>query len=210
MFCKFTSGFCTIQTPTDGSYSKQHKKNKCDIVFIQAPTTKMKRTSTILLLVFFLTDFLSAQKIENINLINTKWFVNNKNENFYKSDTISLIRIEKFNTYKDKINSQYIMIDYNNGNDISLINLKKKGEVDIVNVFVESWSESRFTDKWTWKYDKHKNEMSFYLKRKLHSVFETYSINRDSIISEYGYSGDGTKSKLNLIILNMKRKNNDY
>ncbi|PKQ64177.1 hypothetical protein BZG02_04955 [Labilibaculum filiforme] len=85
----------------------------------------MKRTLIIIFLVFILTEYVSGQKHYNIDLKDTNWFVNNKNESFYKSDTISFIRIEKYNTYRDEINSQYIKIDYNAGNDISLIELQK-------------------------------------------------------------------------------------
>jgi hypothetical protein len=148
---------------------------------------------------------LSAQGISEKELNNTEWYVNNENENFYNSDTISLIRIEKYNTYQDEINSYLIMQDYNNQKDYSVIKLNEKGEADIVNKYVESWTESRFNDKWTWKFDKKEKEISFYLKKQLYSKFEIYSINNDSVISEYGYSGDGTKSKLNLIILEMKK-----
>ena len=165
----------------------------------------MKKAPLILLLLFLLTDYLSAQGISKKELNNTKWYVNNENESFYKSDTISLMRIEKFNTYQDEINSDLIMLNYNDQKDVSVIDLNAKGKAEIVNIFVDSWTESKFNDKWTWNFDKRKNEIEFYLKKKLYSKFEIYSIANDSITSEYGYSGDGTKSKLNLIILNMKR-----
>lgn len=151
-------------------------------------------------------EFVSAQKSYNIDLKDTNWFVNNKNESFYKSDTISFIRIEKYDTYQDEINSKYIKIDYNEGNDTSLIELQKNGEANIVDLSVERWTNSRFNDKWTWNHEREKNEVSFYLKGELYLKFEIYSIGRDTIISEYGYSGDGTKSKLNLIKLELKRK----
>lgn len=165
----------------------------------------MKKTPLILLLLFLLTDYLSGQVISKKELNNTKWYVNNENESFYKSDTISLMRIEKFNTYKDEINCYLIMLNFNDQKDVSVIDLNAKGKADIVNIFVDSWTESRFNDKWTWIFNKRKNEIGFYLKKKRYSKFEIYSIQNDSIISEYGYNGDGTKSKLNLIILKMKR-----
>lgn len=164
----------------------------------------MKKAPLILFFLFLLTDYVSAQGISKKELNNTKWYVNNEEESFYKSDTISLMRIEKFNTYQDEINNYLIMLNYNDQKDVSVIDLNAKGKADIVNIFVDSWTESRFNDKWTWSFDKSKNEIGFYLKKKLYSKFEIYSIVNDSITSEYGY-GDGTKSKLNLIILNMKR-----
>lgn len=116
-------------------------------------------------------EFVSSQKSYNIDLKDTNWFVNNKNENFYKSDTISFIRIEKYDTYQDEINSKYIKIDYNEGNDTSLIELQKNEEANIVDLSVERWTNSRFNDKWTWNHEREKNEVSFYLKGELYLKF---------------------------------------
>jgi hypothetical protein len=99
-----------------------------------------------------------------------------------------------------------IKLKYNNYKDITQITLKRNGSVEIVNLHVQSWTDSWFNCKWEWKYNPKGNYFSFYKSKELYSRFKIFSIDKDSIISDYGYNGDGTKSRLNLLVLKMKKQ----
>jgi len=161
----------------------------------------------LIFLLFAIVGKGNSQQINKKDFNDTDWFVNNENDNFYKSDTITMVKIIKYNTYQDELNSLYIKLKYNNHKDLTQITLKKNGLAEIVNLHVQSWTDSRFNFKWEWKFSPKKNDFSLYNKHELYSKFRIFSIEKDTIISDYGYSGNGTKSKLDLLVLKMKRQN---
>jgi len=130
----------------------------------------MKR-QILLFFLFTLNLQLTAQVIQQNELIKFKWFTNNSNKDFYKADTISLIRITNYLPESLEINRQYKELDYNQDKNITRLEFKTHNNVNITDVDVKSWTESNRRGKWTWKFDQRKQLITFYFKGKLHSSF---------------------------------------
>lgn len=158
------------------------------------------------ILIFILT-FCSckAQNLTNSDFNKTHWFADNDNRNFYESDTISLIRILKFNNENDKLNELYIKLQKNNNRDLTLMEFKNSGRLNIQDLFVESWTETLINDKWEWKLDSKNQILELYQKGEIHSSFRIVSKQNDNIIWKFEHNEIKTESKLDLLILNLIR-----
>ena len=132
---------------------------------------KQMKRQILLFLLFFTSLRLYAQVIQQNELVRFNWFTDNSNKSFYKSDTISLIRITNYPTDSLELNRQYKELDYNEDKNITRLNFRKNNDLNIIDVDVKNWTESNRKGKWTWKFDQSKQLISFYFKGKLHSVF---------------------------------------
>jgi len=158
------------------------------------------------ILVFILAfSSCKAQDLTNSDFNKTNWFANNDNRNFYESDTISLIRILKFNNENDKLNELNIKLQKNNNRDLTLMEFKSSSRLNIQDLFVESWTETLINDEWKWKFDSKNQILELYQKGELHSSFRIDSKQNDNIIWEFEHNEIKTESKLDLLILNLIR-----
>jgi outer membrane usher protein FimD/PapC len=148
---------------------------------------------------------MKAQDLIKSDFKKTEWFADNKNRNFYESDTITITRILKFNNENEKLNETYIKLQRNENGDITRLNFKKSGKLLVEDLNVENWTNTKFVGKWKWKFDSKKQILSLYFKRKLHSAFRIESKKKDNIIWEFEYNNKKTESKLNLLVLNLVR-----
>jgi len=158
------------------------------------------------ILIFILT-FCSckAQNLTNSDFNKTDWFADNANRNFYESDTISLIRILKFNNENDKLNELYIKLQKNNNQDLTLMEFKNSGRLNIQDLYVESWTETLTNDQWEWKFESKKQILELYQKGEIHSSFRIDSKRKDNIIWKFEHNKIKTESKLELLVLNLIR-----
>ena len=128
---------------------------------------------------------LNAQLIKKSDLEGFRWFTDNSIKSFYKSDTVSLIRITDTLTDFLLWNKQYRELDYNNNNNITQIEFKKKKELDISDTDVESWTEKRLVGKWKWEFNVKTQTISFYFKQKLFSSFIIKEKSTDMLVWKY-------------------------
>ena len=161
--------------------------------------------NTILILILTFTIGLKAQDLVKSDFNKTEWFADNENGNFYVSDTISLIQILKFNNENDKLNEIYIKLQKNSNRDITQLEFKNSGRLNIQDLYVESWTETLINDKWKWKFEPKNQTLELHLKGKVHSSFRIESKKNDSIIWEFEHNNKKTESKLDLLILNLIR-----
>lgn len=147
-----------------------------------------------------------AQVIEKGDLTNFSWFTDYSNKSFYKSDTLSIIRITNQFPQNQELNRQYIELDYNNDSNITRLNFKKNNVLDIIDVDVKSWTETKTKKQWKWKFDLKQQLISFYFDGKLHSTFVIKEKMNDTLIWKYtngdNSSGDET---YNLLIYKLVR-----
>ncbi|WP_439483672.1 hypothetical protein [Cyclobacterium plantarum] len=163
----------------------------------------MKNTILILILIF--TIELKAQDLTISDFNKTEWFADNENRNFYESDTVSLLRILKFNNENDKLNELNIKLQKNNNRDITQLEFKSSGRLNIQDLYVESWIETLINDEWKWKFDSVNQILELYQKGEIHSSFKIDSKQRDNIIWKFEDNSKITESKLDLLVLNLNR-----
>ena len=163
----------------------------------------MNKIGILILILTF--NFCKAQNLKQSDFNKTEWFADNDNRNFYESDTISLIRILKFNNENDKLNELYIILQKNNNLDITQLEFKLSGRLKIQDLYVESWIETLINDEWEWKFNSKNQILELYKKGEIHSSFRIDSKKKDSIIWKFEHNKIKTESKLDLLVLNLIR-----
>lgn len=164
----------------------------------------MKNT-ILLITIFTICIFeLNAQSIKKSDLKKTKWFANN--ENFYKSDTISLIQILKFNSENVKTNETYLKLQQNNNENITELNFKSSGNLTVEDLHVKDWTVSKIVGKWKWKFDSKNQILNLHFNRKLRHSFRIDSQKKDSLICK-SENNNKNESIVNLLILKLIRIN---
>jgi len=136
-------------------------------------------------ILFFISVLLTsyevnAQSIKNDIFIGNNWFSDNVNDRFYKSDTIEIVQIQKFNSYNDSINERNIIFQYLGYNDITIVRFVKSGKMSIFNLHVESWTNSWRDGKWRWKFDEEQQILQLSFNKKLDTTFKIVSFETDS------------------------------
>ena len=155
----------------------------------------MKNTILILILIF--TIGLNAQDLTKSEFKKTEWFANNENRNFYESETIKLIRIQKFKFDKEKLNEVYIKIERNENKNITELNFKRSGKLIVEDLNIENWDVTKLVGKWKWKFDSKRQILKLFFNRKLHSAFRIESKNIEKSM--------WNESELELLVLNLIR-----
>ena len=163
----------------------------------------MKNSLLILILAF--TFSLQAQDLTKSDFKKTDWFANNENQNFYESDTVTLIRILKFNNENDKLNETYIKLQRNENRDITELNFRSGGKLIVEDLNVENWTNSKLDGKWKWKFDSKNQILNLFFNQKLHSSFRIESKEKDSIVWKFEHEKKRTESKLDLSVLKLIR-----
>ena len=148
---------------------------------------------------------LKAQDLTHSDFVETRWFANNDKRNFYESDTISLIRILKFNSEHEKLNELGIKLHWNNNRDITKLEFRTKKKLGVRDLFVKSWTGTLYDENWEWLFDSNKQIINLYFKQKIHSSFQINSKKNDHIIWKSGDKNKETESKLDLLVLNLIR-----
>lgn len=160
---------------------------------------------SLILLLFVCGSYQApAQKIQQYHLINFTWFTDNSSKSFYKSDTISLIRIANQHSNYFKANRRYKELEYNHNKDITELIFKRDGFLSIVDVDVANWTESQLKKKWTWKFDFEKQLVSIFFHGRLHSSF----VIKQKIIDKLVTKDNSTESKsevYDLLIIKLVR-----
>jgi len=144
-------------------------------------------------------------EIRKIHFKRTNWFANNENQNFYKSDSISLFRILNLNTENEKLNETYIKLQYIGDKDMTQLNFKRNGKLEVEDLNVENWTNSKLVGKWKWEFDSNTQIINLFFKRKLHSSFKIVSRERDNTVWKFEHRKKQTESKIDLLILELVR-----
>ena len=147
-----------------------------------------------------LKDF--EKEIKSINFKKTKWFTNNNDKNFYKSDSITLYKILNKMDEFVKLNNGLIKTEQNENKDFTDLEFKRSGKLKLTDTSIENWTETEHLGKWKWKFNNEKNELSFYLDKKLYSSFNIVSQERDYII----WNDD---DKVQFYVLKLKKVKNN-
>lgn len=122
----------------------------------------------------------------------SSWFAENKDESFYRLDTIQLIA---YVTKYQKENAE----KYLGGSDYVQMFLQSKHKMKFQTVLVKPWVVETKKGVYTWKYDKRKNELKLFFNSRLFAHFSVVDIKPLEIESKYG--ADST-SKTFKVILN--------
>ena len=144
-----------------------------------------------------------AQTLSKTDFKNEVWFVNNENNNFYKSDTIKLLKILKLNNENEKLNKTSIKLDKNKNRDITELHFRKNGKLVIGNLSVKNWDVSKLVGKWKWKFCSEKQTLNLYYNTKLKFSFLFISKNQESISRIY----KGMESKISFSTIYLRRIN---
>jgi hypothetical protein len=147
----------------------------------------------------------NSQNLTKSDFYNTEWFANNDENNFYKSDTVSLIRITNFNTQNDKWNEVYIKLDYNNQQDIIDLDFNKNGVLKTKVLDVSTWNDVFIKSRKHWRFDEKGQYLKLYSARKLYAKFRIINKLSDSIQRNYESFEKKIESNLNIVILRLKR-----
>ncbi|RYZ86515.1 MAG: hypothetical protein EOP04_13715 [Proteobacteria bacterium] len=118
-------------------------------------------------------------------MANTEWCVNNKEQSFYKSDTIKLYRIIDSLSEFQSLNRVYRLIEYNKGNNYTSIILKSNGKVEVSDHDVDSWTYKVRRGSCTWQYDMCNGKLTFFFNRKPELSFLFVESSSDSLRWEY-------------------------
>jgi hypothetical protein len=170
------------------------------------------KINNLLFIIFAFSNLeLSAQLVTESDFKGTNWFSVNQNNHFYDADTISIIRIEKFNSYIDSINEQNIKLKYVGYKDLTYLNFIKSGRLYITNLHVNSWTDSWREGKWRWKFSDPDQKLTLYFNKKIDSKFKVLSQDNDTTTWKFEDNGNKTDYKLNLLIIRLIRiQNNSY
>jgi hypothetical protein len=163
----------------------------------------MKRTIITYILVLFFGIKLQSQSLENSDFKATNWFSINQNNLFYTADTIYLIRIPRFNSYRDSINEQNIILQYNSFKDHTELQFLKLGRLIVEDLHVESWTDSKRVGKWRWKFDEGDQILTLLFNKNIDSAFKVLKSSSDTMIQNY--EDTKTKSKITMMILQLVR-----
>ncbi len=134
----------------------------------------------------------NSQSMSKSDFINTKWFSNNEEGHFYKSDTIQLIQILRLDTEAEISNEIYHKIKYNKNKNISEMQFKNNGKLNLEDFEIETWYVSKLVGKWS--FNKKNQTLSLYFKRKLKLAFKVISNGPDKI-----------DSRIDLLVLTLVR-----
>lgn len=159
----------------------------------------------ILFFIFIADSKLNAQSIQKSELENLIWFTDNSTKSFYKSDTISLIRITDTLTDILLWNKQYRELDYNKNNNITTIEFKKRNNLDILDHDVKSWTYTRIHGKWKWKFDFKTQVISFHFNKKHHSSFVIKEKLTDTSVWKYDFFDAPKEATFHFLLLTLVR-----
>ncbi len=143
------------------------------------------------------------KEIKNLTFKKTNWFTNNSENQFYTSDTITLFKILNRNDNRIELNDILIKIERNGGKDISELTFKSKGKLELVDTYVESWTETVPPKKWKWKYNSKNLNLDLIDDRHFNSSYKVFSIERDNLI--WGKDKENEGTKVYLLVLKLKR-----
>jgi hypothetical protein len=163
----------------------------------------MKRTIVIYILVLFFGVKLQSQGLENSDFKVTNWFSINQDNLFYTADTIYLIRIPSFNSYRDSVNELNIILQYNSFKDHTELKFLKSGRLFVEDLNVESWTDTKRVGKWRWKFDEGDQILTLFFNKNIDSTFKILKSSSDTIIQNY--EDTKTKSKITMMILQLVR-----
>jgi hypothetical protein len=160
----------------------------------------------IITTIFLICAFgLKAQSLKNSDFKKTEWFADNKNQNFYTSDTISLTQLLQLNSENKKLNETYIKLQQNNNRDITELNFKSNGILTVENFNVENWDVSKIIGKWKWKFNSKNQILNLYFNNKMRHSFRIDSKKNDSLIWKSEQDNKKSESKVDLLILKLIR-----
>jgi hypothetical protein len=129
--------------------------------------------------------FVQAQKMRKVDFIQKDWCTNNLDNKFYKSDTVKLYYITDSLNQTQKLNKQYRELDFNNTNDITQLKFDKNKNLEVIDVHVESWTNSHRIGKWKWKYNEKHQILQFRFENKLFFKFKIENISYDQLEWKY-------------------------
>jgi hypothetical protein len=163
----------------------------------------MKRTIITYIFVLIFGTKLQSQSLENSDFKATNWFSINQNNLFYTADTIYLIRIPSFNSYRDSINELNIILQYNSFKDHTELQFLKSGRLLVEDLHVKSWAVTKRVGKWRWKFDADDQILTLSFNKNIDSNFKVLKSSSDTIIQNY--EDTKTKSKISMMILQLIR-----
>jgi len=114
-----------------------------------------------ILLILLLSFNLNAQNVSKEELINTEWLADNSNQNFYKSDTIYLRKMLKYECDDKKLSRGHIISSFNQKKDVEVLNFYKRNKISFSDISMNWCSHLRSLENWEWKFDEQTQSLYF-------------------------------------------------
>jgi hypothetical protein len=108
----------------------------------------------------------------------TSWFAENKDDSFYKQDTVQIISYAT----KDKRENA---VGYLGGSDYIEMFLQPKRKMKFQTFWVKSWVVEARRGEYTWRYDNKKNELKLFFNSQLFAHFSLIDAKPIEIDSKY-------------------------
>ena len=156
------------------------------------------------LFIFLVSIGLSAQSLTKSDFKKTEWFANNEQSNFYKADTISLLRILESPREDEDLNKTFVRLQINKQKDIKELKFKGSGRLKLENLNVENWTVTEFESKCKWKFDPDNQILNIYIGKDLFYSFKVVSREIDKIILDE--NNKGKEISLDLVTLTLVRQ----
>lgn len=126
--------------------------------------------------------------------------------NFYKADTISLVRILELPREDEDLNKTFVRLQKNKQKDITEPKFKGSGRLELENLNVENWTVTEFESKWKWKFDPDNQILNIYIGKNLFYSFKVVSREMDNIILDENNNSKGKEISLDLVTLTLVRQ----
>jgi hypothetical protein len=129
----------------------------------------MRNRLVIILLISLYPFFkIHAQKLNKKYFENSKWASFNKDQLFYKLDTIKLVRIVE---NKFIIDSKFMNVaDYFEDNDYVTLEFFKRDSLSVYATLIESWSIYTIKGEYKWKFNPKEKTLDLLLNGKVFMV----------------------------------------
>lgn len=126
--------------------------------------------------------------------------------NFYKADTISLVRILELPREDEDLNKTFVRLQKNKQKDITEPKFKGSGRLELENLNVENWTVTEFESKWKWKFDPDNQILNIYIGKNLFYSFKVVSREMDNIILDENNNSKGKEISLDLVTRTLVRQ----
>lgn len=129
---------------------------------------------------FFLFSNLTviAQNISKAEFENGEWFANNDNEDFYKSDTISLTKILSYETDFKTLSKAHVIFYYNKNRPVETFVFGKKNKLCISQITDSFCGILGTLENWKWSFDNSTQVLKFYSDKNSIMEFKIIEISK--------------------------------
>jgi hypothetical protein len=104
---------------------------------------------------------LKTQYINKSEFVNSEWFADNSNQNFYKADTIYLRKMLKYECDDKKLSRAHVILLFNQNEDVEVLNFYKRDKISFSDISMNLCSHLRLIENWKWKFDEKSQTLNF-------------------------------------------------